>query len=93
MWKYFKLISLGQYLTDAMHNVYSGLQDWKMVNYEQVTEDNRNDRELDLLLDRFKRPAALRPKDTYNLNGSTGLGVESLIITYIIILMQFKATE
>ena len=46
----------------------------------------------DELLGVFSNPAPIRPCDTFNLNHSSTLSINNTVLTYLVILLQFKGT-
>ena len=54
--------------------------------------EERQRRELDLLIDRFSNPCPIRPLDMFDLNYSSFLGLNNTILTYLVILLQFKGS-
>ena len=53
---------------------------------------DRQRRELSLLIGLFSNPAPIRPCDTFNLNHSSTLSINNTVLTYLVILLQFKGT-
>ena len=51
---------------------------------------DRQRRELDILIDRFSCPAPIRPLDMFDLNHASWLGLNNTVLTYLVILLQFK---
>ena len=49
-------------------------------------------RELALLIDRFSLPSPIRPLDMFDLNRASNLGINNTILTYLVILLQFKGS-
>ena len=54
--------------------------------------EDRQRRELDLLIDRFSCPCPIRPLDMFDLNRACLLGLNNTILTYLVILLQFKGS-
>jgi hypothetical protein len=50
-------------------------------------------RELDVLLDLFSGVSPFRPLDIFNVNLSSAGSLAGLIVTYIIVLLQFKTGD
>ena len=48
---------------------------------------------LEVAVERFSKPAPIRPLDVFNLNLASGASIVGLILTYIIVLLQFKVSE
>jgi hypothetical protein len=45
---------------------------------------------FDILIERFSKPAPIPPKDVFNMNWASGVSIAGLIVTYMIVLLQFK---
>ncbi len=54
----------------------------RLVNYNSV-----------IFLLRWSRSAAFSPGGAYDLSTSTGLSIDGLLLTYTIVLLQFKFSE
>ena len=54
--------------------------------------EERQRRELGLLVDRFSCPCPIRPLDMFDLNYSSFLGLNNTMLTYLVILLQFKGS-
>ena len=54
--------------------------------------EERQRRELALLIDRFSLPSPIRPHDMFDLNRASNLGINNTILTYLVILLQFKGS-
>jgi len=48
---------------------------------------------MEVAVERFSKPAPIRPLDVFNLNLASGASIVGLILTYIIVLLQFKVSE
>ena len=46
--------------------------------------------QMDVLINQFSVTAPIRPYDVFNLNYASGFSMDGLMITYIIVLLQFK---
>ena len=55
---------------------------------------NREERcQLDVLITRYSNPGPIRPLDMFNLNFASAASSAGLLLTYLIVLMQFRAGE
>ena len=65
----------------------------RMENANRLTAEKTL--EIDTLVDwlSFSSRAPIRPMDTFDMNYSSGASIVGLILTYMIILMQFKVSE
>ena len=50
----------------------------------------KEERQLEVLISHFSCPCPVRPCDIFNMNSANFVSVGGLIITYLIVLMQFK---
>ena len=48
---------------------------------------------IEMLSDQFLTVSSYKPSDAFELNYSTGVTAAGIILTYIIVLMQFKVGE
>ena len=55
---------------------------------QDLTDSQR--RKLGLLISLYSNPAPIRPWDTFDLNYSTTLSINNTVLTYLVILLQFK---
>ena len=65
----------------------------RMENAKRLTAEETL--EIDTLVEwlSFSSRAPIRPMDTFDMNYSSGASIVGLILTYMIILMQFKVSE
>lgn len=54
---------------------------------------NKDQNVVRVLLSRFSEKSPIRPGDTIDLDANTGAVATGLMITYIIVLIQFKQSE
>ena len=54
-----------------------------------VTEKSK----MDILIIRFSKSGPIRPLDIFNLNYASAASTIGLLVTHIIVLMQFRAVE
>ena len=80
------LTTAGQKLCNVYGKIKLNLQ--KFMGSHKL-EDMENI-QLNILIDQFSVAAPIRPYDVYNLNYASGFSVDGLMITYIIVLLQFK---
>ena len=65
------------------------------MQFQIRSDDNLHDkqrRELGMLTGLFSNPAPVRPWDTFNLNHATCLSINNTVLTYLVILLQFRGT-
>ena len=53
----------------------------------------KEERQLEVLISHFSCPCPVRPCDIFNMNSANFVSVGGLIITYLIVLMQFKLSN
>lgn len=77
---------------DNLAKVYSGirteLQDHivrEVPNLDQATRTH-----LDILVDRFTSESPISPLGCFNMNYSSAMSMDGVVLTYIIVLMQFR---
>ena len=65
----------------------------RMDNVKRLTAEETL--EVDTLVDwlSFSSRAPIRPMDVFDMNYSSGASIMGLILTYMIILLQFKVSE
>ena len=81
--------NLGQALGDEFGGNKKALEQLQALK-DDMTDGQR--RELNLLISMFSNPAPIRPCDTFDLNHSSTLSFNNTILTYLVILLQFKGT-
>ena len=81
--------NLGQALGDAFGANKRSLEKLQALE-DGMTDEQR--RELNLLISLFSNPAPIRPWDLFDLNHSTTLSINNTVLTYLVILLQFKGT-
>ena len=54
--------------------------------------EERQRMRLALLIERFSLPSPIRPLDMFDLNRASLLGINNTILTYLVILLQFKGS-
>ena len=69
------------------------IQRMRMDNAKRLTAEETL--EVDTLVDwlSFSSRAPIRPMDVFDMNYSSGASIMGLILTYMIILLQFKVSE
>ena len=78
---------LGQALGDEFAGIRRALEQLQ-AKRQDLTDGQR--RELNLLISEFSNPAPIRPWDTFDLNQSATLSIMNTVLTYLVILLQFK---
>ena len=68
-----------------------GLENFLYDNVESLTSEEQT--RIGILISQFEGATPLRPRDFFDVNYSTGGSILGLIITYLIVLMQFKLSE
>ena len=82
------MAGLGQSLSDCFSASKKALEQFQVGSDDDL--DDKQRRELGVLTGLFSNPAPIRPCDTFNLNYSTTLAIMNTILTYLVILVQFK---
>ena len=79
--------NLGQAMGDAFGDNKRALEQLEALK-DDIPDSQR--RELKLLINLFSNPAPIRPWDTFDLNHSSTLSIMNTLLTYLVILLQFK---
>ncbi len=89
------LVGVGQRLSTAYADVRGALQELEMAAHkdDDDTLTLKEKTRLRILESRFSRPCPLRPLDTFNVNSASGASLAGLILTYLIVLLQWKLSE
>ncbi len=82
---------VGQELCDHYSSIRENLQAASVTHAESLSKSSM--RQLDVLIDQFSRPAPIRPKNVFDLNLASGASVSGLMLTYLIVMLQFKLSE
>jgi hypothetical protein len=48
---------------------------------------------MNILIDNFATISPIRPLDSFNLNWSTGIAACGVLMTYIVVLLQFRISD
>lgn len=83
----FSACHTGQRLEDEMKNAKYDLQKYIMQN------GNECNFKCDVLLERFSVNSVIRPKAYFGVNHSSFLNTMGTILTYLIVLLQFRVAE
>ena len=84
----YHFLQIGQELSNSYQNIRDKLEQLLIENAENMSTRQRT--EMDVLIKRFANTAPLRPKDTFDMNYATGASLGGLLLTYTIVLVQFK---
>lgn len=74
----------GQHLCNSYYIIREDLQEIRALS-----NDPRESAALEILIDRFSK-TSIHPWDLFDLKYSSGMSLDGLIVTYFIVLMQFK---
>lgn len=78
----------GQSLTNKYARIKQNLE-YISINHANNLK-RKEERQLEVLISHFSCPCPVRPCDIFNMNSANFVSVGGLIITYLIVLMQFK---
>ena len=79
----------GQELCDHFSAIKENLEDFSIYFTNKLDEEEM--RRLDILISRFSsRDSPIRPCDVFNLNTASFYSIGGTILTYMIVLLQFK---
>ena len=84
----YQLLQIGQELSDNYQSICDKLEQLLIEEAENMSTRQRT--EMDVLINRFAHTTPLRPKNTFDMNYATGASLGGLILTYVIVLVQFK---
>lgn len=84
----FTYLHSGQTLTEVMYECRGDIKAMFANKQLELPEDQKF--RLSLLLERFGVSAAIRPYDIFDLTFSFGMSLLGMILTYLIILLQFR---
>lgn len=82
------LISKGQKVSQRSQNLVAELQAYRSGQFALLSPGELVN--LEVVIERFSSRPTIRPMDCFNLNLSTGVSLAGLLITYIIVLLQFR---
>jgi hypothetical protein len=85
------LLSHGQKLTIYMKKTKKMLETVYMENMEYFDESTTA--RMNILIDNFATISPIRPLDSFNLNWSTGIAACGVLMTYIVVLLQFRISD
>lgn len=88
--RFFILTRNGQYLTNAMTKCQSNLD---LLNIQSKILNSGQEKQMTCIMTRFSHPAAWRPYDLFDLGHAASLTVHSVIVTYLVVLIQFKDVQ
>lgn len=91
LYKAVGLIRKGQYLKDAIKSSGLALEEFVRLNLSYLTEEDRHC--LESIMEECSKTSVIRPKDSFDLTFATGIALTGNLITYIIVLLQFKSIE
>ena len=86
MIKLYSYTRIGQGLSEVYFEIQDGME--KLLLLDGIGVKQR--RELEFLVKRFSARAPIRPLDMFDMNSANFAVISNIMITYVIILMQFK---
>lgn len=87
-WKMWLLASKGQKLCSLFEDILTHFNKIYSQHYKCFNAKDKCD--MGILLDRYSVTAPIRPLEVFHMNRSSLLAANSLIFTYIFVLMQFR---
>ena len=81
----------GQEMANKCQNIKFILENLLMEHLTSLSEIDRT--KLKILIKRFDDPAPIKPKSSFDLNLPTAISAAGLIVTYLVILVQFKQSN
>ncbi len=89
--KLFCLKNIGQSIASKYANIRRNLQ--KIVVAGATDLSLRELSQYEMLVDWFAKSSPIRPKDMFNLNFSSAATICGIVMTYMLVLVQFKVEE
>lgn len=90
LFRYYMLTRNGQVVTNAMKECRANL---KRMNILLAPLTPVQEKQMEMILSRFSEPVAWSPMDLFDLSQSSSMMVHSVIVTYLVVLIQFKGSE
>ena len=87
----FALIKAGQMISNASKAAQSGLEYLLIGSFRSLSEYEKC--KLKVLIRKFGEQGSIKPHSSFQLNYTTGLSLTGLLLTYIIVLLQFNLNE
>ena len=91
LYRLYFTVSHGQMIEDGVEDVVKALRH-VLVRYSRDLDQEQRDR-VTMLKENFEHTRGISPRKVFNLNLSMMLSSLSTLMTYLIILMQFKAGD
>ena len=88
MIKLYSYTHIGQALSKAYFDINNGLEELLLLDGIR----GRLRRELELLVHRFSITSPIRPLDMFDMNSANFAVILNIMLTYVVILMQFKGS-
>ena len=88
MIKLYSYTHIGQALSKAYFDIKDGLE--KLLLLDGII--GRQRRELELLVNRFSITSPIRPLDMFDMNSANFAVILNIMLTYVVILMQFRGS-
>jgi hypothetical protein len=85
------LMHKGQRMCDSFARVKKSLQDLSIAKANILKAKEKA--QMDVLMERYSKNSPMQPMGVFNLNRASGTSISGLILTYIIVLLQFKSGE
>jgi hypothetical protein len=82
---------VGQRMCTSFVRVKKNLQDLFIAKATILSANERA--QIDVLIERYSKDSPMRPMDMFSMNRASGISMSGLILTYIIVLLQFKTGE
>lgn len=85
------LVSFGQKIEGHVAQLRHNLRKYLVNNYKTIAEETRFN--LEMLMERFQETTGIKTWDSFPLNYSSALSLTGSILTYFIVLLQFKISD
>ena len=92
IYRVYLMQAMGQELCNHFSAITENLEDLS-INFAKRVED-KEVRQLEVLIARFSAPSSpIRPCDVFNMNTANFVSIGRIILTYLIVLLQFKISS
>ena len=86
IWRLLSYHNIGEKIACHYAHIKTNLQRAMLLDSESKTF-------LEVTIENFSKSAPLRPRNTFGINYASGLSILGLLLTYLIVLFQFKVSD
>lgn len=88
IYKIYMMQAKGQVLCNHFASIKDNLENMSLIFARHL--DFEEERKLRVLISRFSTPSPIRPCDVFDMNTASFVSISGIILTYLIVLLQFK---